>query len=62
MRGKAFDASLPMGPVLATPDEVPGDVIASGTPFGPGPLSDGDVVEVEFEGVGTLETHVATRD
>ena len=51
-----------MGPVLATPDEVPGDVIASGTPFGPGPLSDGNVVEVEFEGVGMLETHVATRD
>lgn len=103
VRGKAFDASLPMGPVLATPDEVPedarlelrlngetkqettremmifsvpelvadvtelitlepGDVIASGTPFGPGPLSDGDVVEVEFEGVGTLETPVTTRD
>ncbi|TYL37957.1 2-hydroxyhepta-2,4-diene-1,7-dioate isomerase [Natronococcus pandeyae] len=102
VRGKAFDASLPMGPVLATPDEVPddarlelrlngevkqettremmifsvpelvaevtelitlepGDVIASGTPFGPGPLEPGDVVEVEFEGVGTLENHVVER-
>ena len=102
VRGKAFDASLPIGPVMATPDEVPadarlelrlngttrqettrdmlifsvselvaevtelitlepGDVIASGTPFGPDSLSDGDVVEVEFEGVGTLENHVTTR-
>jgi 2-keto-4-pentenoate hydratase/2-oxohepta-3-ene-1,7-dioic acid hydratase in catechol pathway len=36
----------------------PGDVIATGTPAGVGPLSDGDVVEVEVEGVGTLRTHV----
>ena len=102
VRGKAFDGSLPMGPVLATPDEVPddarlrlllngevhqettrdmlifsvaelvaevtklitlepGDVVATGTPYGPGPLSDGDVVEVEFEGVGTLRNRVTTR-
>jgi len=33
----------------------PGDVIATGTPAGVGPLSGGDVVEVEIEGVGTLE-------
>ena len=102
VRGKAFDGSLPMGPVVATPDEVPedatltlrhngevkqettrehmifsveelvadvselitlepGDVIATGTPFGPDALSEGDTVEVEFEGVGTLENHVTTR-
>jgi 2-keto-4-pentenoate hydratase/2-oxohepta-3-ene-1,7-dioic acid hydratase in catechol pathway len=102
VRGKAFDASLPMGPVLATPDEVPddaglelrlngetkqessrdmmiftveelvsevselitlepGDVIASGTPYGPDRIREGDVVEVEFEGVGTLENHVTAR-
>jgi 2-keto-4-pentenoate hydratase/2-oxohepta-3-ene-1,7-dioic acid hydratase in catechol pathway len=102
VRGKAFDASLPMGPVLATPDEVPedatlslrlngetrqettrehmifsvpelvasvtelitlepGDVIATGTPFGPDELAEGDVVEVEFEGVGILENRVTTR-
>lgn len=101
VRGKAFDASLPTGPVLATPNEVPddarlalrvngetkqqttreqmyfsvpelvsevselitlepGDIIASGTPFGPGPLSDGDTVEVEFEGVGTLRNSVVS--
>jgi 2-keto-4-pentenoate hydratase/2-oxohepta-3-ene-1,7-dioic acid hydratase in catechol pathway len=33
----------------------PGDVVTMGTPAGVGPLSDGDTVEVEVEGVGTLE-------
>jgi 2-keto-4-pentenoate hydratase/2-oxohepta-3-ene-1,7-dioic acid hydratase in catechol pathway len=33
----------------------PGDVIMTGTPEGVGPLADGDRVEVEIEGVGTLE-------
>lgn len=102
VRGKAFDASLPMGPVVATPDEVPenatltlrlngetkqettrehmifsvpelvasvtelitlepGDVIATGTPFGPDELREGDTVEVEFDGVGVLENRVTTR-
>lgn len=101
VRGKASDASLPTGPVMATPEEVPddarltlrvngetkqqttreqmyfsvpelvsevselitlepGDIIASGTPFGPGPLSDGDTVKVEFEGVGTLSNPVVS--
>ena len=99
VRGKAFDNAAPLGPVLATPDEVPadasvelrvngetkqsgsreqfifdvptlieeittyltleaGDVIATGTPDGVGALSDGDTVEVEVEGVGTLRHDV----
>ncbi|MFL6282958.1 MAG: fumarylacetoacetate hydrolase family protein [Pyrinomonadaceae bacterium] len=36
----------------------PGDLIATGTPAGVGPLTDGDTVEVEVEGVGTLRNHV----
>jgi 2-keto-4-pentenoate hydratase/2-oxohepta-3-ene-1,7-dioic acid hydratase in catechol pathway len=36
----------------------PGDVIATGTPAGVGPLEDGDTVEVEIEGIGTLEHSV----
>lgn len=36
----------------------PGDVIATGTPSGVGALSDGDTVEIEVEGVGTLEHRV----
>ena len=35
-----------------------GDVIATGTPDGVGPLSDGDTVAVSVEGVGTLEHDV----
>jgi len=99
VRGKAFDNAAPMGPVVATPDEVPddasielrvdgetkqsssidqfifsvpeliaeitthltlepGDVISTGTPAGVGPLSDGDHVAVEIEGIGTLEHDV----
>lgn len=99
VRGKAFDGAAPLGPVIATPDEVPddasvelrvngetkqsssrsefifsvpelieeittyltlepGDVISTGTPAGVGPLSDGDTVEVEVEGVGILNHDV----
>ncbi|RBI60326.1 2-hydroxyhepta-2,4-diene-1,7-dioate isomerase [halophilic archaeon] len=96
VRGKAFDGAAPLGPVVATPDEVeddaritlrvngetkqnssraefifdvpellqeitrymtlePGDVVSTGTPEGVGPLSDGDTVEVDIEGIPTLE-------
>jgi 2-keto-4-pentenoate hydratase/2-oxohepta-3-ene-1,7-dioic acid hydratase in catechol pathway len=36
----------------------PGDLIATGTPAGVGPLHDGDVVEVEIPGVGILSNPV----
>ncbi|UTF52804.1 fumarylacetoacetate hydrolase family protein [Natronosalvus rutilus] len=103
VRGKAFDGAAPIGPVLATLDEVPddafvrsrvngelkqdgsrsqlifsipeliaeittyltlepGDVIATGTPEGVGPLEDGDTVEIEVEGVGTLAHEVRVPD
>lgn len=99
VRGKAFDNAAPIGPVVATPDEVPdstaielringetrqesstdqfifsiseliaeittyltlepGDVISTGTTSGVGALSDGDNVEIEIEGVGTLNHDV----
>ncbi len=35
-----------------------GDVIATGTPAGVGPLSPGDIVEVEIEGIGILRNPV----
>ena len=38
-----------------------GDVIATGTPAGVGPLHAGDVVEVEIPGIGTLSNPVAPR-
>jgi len=36
----------------------PGDIIATGTPSGVGPVHDGDVVEVEIEGIGLLRNPV----
>ena len=36
----------------------PGDLIATGTPAGVGPLREGDVVEVEIPGVGVLSNPV----
>jgi len=36
----------------------PGDVIATGTPPGVGPLQKGDAVEVEIEGIGILKNFV----
>jgi 2-keto-4-pentenoate hydratase/2-oxohepta-3-ene-1,7-dioic acid hydratase in catechol pathway len=35
-----------------------GDVISTGTPAGVGPLSDGDSIEIEIEGIGTLKHSV----
>ncbi len=36
----------------------PGDIISTGTPSGVGPLTDGDVVEVEIENIGILRNPV----
>jgi len=38
---------------------LPGDIIATGTPAGVGPLMPGDVVKVEIEGIGTLVNEVS---
>ena len=40
---------------------MPGDVIATGTPAGVGPLAAGDVVEVIVSGIGTLRNPVVTQ-
>jgi 2-keto-4-pentenoate hydratase/2-oxohepta-3-ene-1,7-dioic acid hydratase in catechol pathway len=37
---------------------LPGDVIATGTPFGVGPMLPGDTVEIKIEGIGTLRNQV----
>jgi 2-keto-4-pentenoate hydratase/2-oxohepta-3-ene-1,7-dioic acid hydratase in catechol pathway len=37
----------------------PGDVVATGTPAGVGPVCDGDAVTVEIERIGRLEVHVS---
>jgi 2-keto-4-pentenoate hydratase/2-oxohepta-3-ene-1,7-dioic acid hydratase in catechol pathway len=41
---------------------LPGDVIATGTPAGVGPVRAGDLVEVKIEDIGTLRNSVAAVD
>ncbi len=41
---------------------MPGDMIATGTPEGVSPLSPGDVVTVEIEGIGRLENPVVADE
>ena len=36
----------------------PGDIIATGTPSGIGPLAVGDTIEVEIQKIGTLRNEV----
>jgi 2-keto-4-pentenoate hydratase/2-oxohepta-3-ene-1,7-dioic acid hydratase in catechol pathway len=40
---------------------LPGDVILTGTPEGVGPITEGQRVEVEIEGIGTLSNPVVRR-
>jgi len=40
---------------------LPGDIIATGTPSGIGPVKKGDMVEVRIEGIGSLSNPVDTR-
>lgn len=37
---------------------LPGDIIATGTPRGIGPMQPGDIVEIRIEGIGTLRNYV----
>ncbi len=37
----------------------PGDLVATGTPAGIGPMGDGDYVEVDIQGIGFLENRVS---
>jgi 2-keto-4-pentenoate hydratase/2-oxohepta-3-ene-1,7-dioic acid hydratase in catechol pathway len=61
-QGNTRDFIFPLDVVIAHIAQVmtlfPGDLIATGTPKGVGPLVAGDVVEVSVEGVGTLRNNV----
>ncbi len=102
VRGKAFDKAAPMGPAIASPEDLAedarillrldgkimqessidkmifdiptlieeitmymtlekGDVISTGTPAGVGPIQDGNIVEVEIEGIGVLSNKFKKR-
>jgi 2-keto-4-pentenoate hydratase/2-oxohepta-3-ene-1,7-dioic acid hydratase in catechol pathway len=41
---------------------IPGDVIATGTPSGIGPMMAGDTVEIRVEGIGTLRNRVVSEE
>jgi 2-keto-4-pentenoate hydratase/2-oxohepta-3-ene-1,7-dioic acid hydratase in catechol pathway len=60
--GRARDMVFGIAALVAYVSQVmtlePGDLIATGTPAGVGPLRPGDVVEVEIEGVGVLRNPV----
>jgi 2-keto-4-pentenoate hydratase/2-oxohepta-3-ene-1,7-dioic acid hydratase in catechol pathway len=60
--GHARDMVFPIPTLVAFISQVmtlePGDLIATGTPAGVGPLESGDVVEVEIPGVGVLRNPV----
>jgi 2-keto-4-pentenoate hydratase/2-oxohepta-3-ene-1,7-dioic acid hydratase in catechol pathway len=51
--------------LLATVSRVltllPGDVVSMGSPPGVGPISDGDVVEIEIEKIGVLRSYVRNK-
>ncbi len=61
-RGRTSQMAFPVPHLLRYISAVmtlePGDLIATGTPAGVGPLRDGDTVEVEVEGVGVLRNPV----
>ena len=61
-RGDTADLLFPVPELIAFISRVmtlePGDVIATGTPAGVGPVQAGDRVEVEIEGIGVLENHI----
>ena len=64
-RARAADLVFGIPALLAFISRVmtlePGDLVATGTPAGVGPLVDGDLVEVEIPGVGVLANPVHAR-
>ena len=61
-QGDTADFITPVGELVefitAAMTLEPGDVIATGTPAGIGPMVPGDVVEVEIQGIGTLKNEI----
>jgi len=63
--GRASDMAFSIPFLIAYVSRImtlePGDLLLTGTPEGVGPLLDGDVVEVEVPGVGTVRNPVRPR-
>jgi 2-keto-4-pentenoate hydratase/2-oxohepta-3-ene-1,7-dioic acid hydratase in catechol pathway len=64
--GRARDMIFGVPDVIAYVSRImtlePGDIIATGTPEGVGPLVDGDVVEIEIPGIGLLRNPVKAAE
>ncbi len=60
-RHLAFDAFALVAMASRIMTLEPGDIIATGTPAGVGPLQPGDEVSIEIEGIGTLTNRVAAE-
>lgn len=53
-----FDIPFLIEYISAFMELLPGDLIATGTTAGIGPMEPGDVVEIQVEGIGTLRNYV----
>ena len=64
-RATSSEMVFPIGMLLSYVSHVmtlePGDIVATGTPSGVGPLAPGDVVEVEIVGVSKVSNPVEAR-
>jgi 2-keto-4-pentenoate hydratase/2-oxohepta-3-ene-1,7-dioic acid hydratase in catechol pathway len=63
--GRTSDLIFPVPELVSFISQVmtlrPGDVIATGTPAGIGPLAPGEIVTIELEGIGRLSNPVVER-
>ena len=63
--GNTRDMIFPVATLISYVSHVmtlePGDLIATGTPEGVGPLANGDKLEIEIPDIGILEVNVALR-
>jgi 2-keto-4-pentenoate hydratase/2-oxohepta-3-ene-1,7-dioic acid hydratase in catechol pathway len=65
-QGNTRDFIFPLDVVIRHISQImtllPGDLIATGTPSGVGPLNAGDVVEITIEGIGSLRNRVKNEN
>ena len=64
-QGNTRDMIFPVARIVSYLSHImtlePGDLIATGTPEGVGPLADGDRLEIEIPAIGVLEVNVGRR-
>ena len=64
--GNTADMAFPVPFLIRYISEImtlyPGDLIATGTPAGVSRMKDGDIVEVEIEGIGVLRNRFTDPD